>query len=158
MVFEFHGTPPAWLAALVFGGVGAAGIAIGIGVWRQAVAIRRRGVLAEATVIGKRTSSKRSCGESCGRLRFVKVRWEDAAGHKRVAEGIVNRIYESTSEGDRIPIFYLPQAPGDATKPAFAFVDEPSQVRGAIGCLFFSLLFLGVGIWAIVASWMGVYE
>jgi hypothetical protein len=150
MGFEFEFTPPAWLAALVFGGIGVAGVAFGIAGWRQATALKRRGVWAEATVIDKRTWVKRSCGESSCPLRFVKVRWEDAAGRKRVSERTVNRIYKATSVGDRVPIVYLPQKPADKTEPSFAFVDEPSSVFGAIGCLLFSLVFVAVGIMAVM--------
>jgi hypothetical protein len=154
MGFEF--TPPAWLGGLVFGGIGAVGIAFGVVAWCKATALKRRGLRAEATVIGKRTWVKRSCGRSSCPLRFVKVRWEDAAGRKRVAEGIVNRIYGSTSVGDHVPILYVPQDRRHGEAPDFAFVDEPSSVGGIIGCFLFSLAFVGVGIAAFMSLCGGV--
>ena len=137
---------PEWVGGLVFGGVGAIGVALGIAMLCQATAVRRRGIRAQATVIGKRIWTKRSARGSRGALQYVKVRWEDAAGCERVAEAVVNRIHDRTSEGDRVPIIYVLHEPDDETQPNFAFVDEPSPLCGAIGCILFALPFLIAGL------------
>lgn len=102
---------------------------------------------------GQRRSADRRSPDA--RWHWIKVRWDDAAGQEREAEGAVDRIYDSTSKGDRVPIVYLLQQAGDATVPGFAFVDEPPSVGGIIGCFVFSLVFLGVGIAAFMGAFGG---